>query len=35
MQQGLQVLNGFCFGLGLIVAAFVMRFIFHVGFCAG
>lgn len=29
----MQVVNGFLFGIGLIVAAFVMKWIFHVGFC--
>lgn len=33
MSYGLQVINGFLFGLGLIVVSFVMKFIFHVGFC--
>lgn len=28
-----QAVSGFCFGVGLIVASFVMRFVFHVGFC--
>ncbi len=34
MQFGVSVLNGFTFGLGMIIAAFVMRWIFHVGFCS-
>lgn len=29
----MQVVNGFLFGIGLIVAAFVMKFVFHIGFC--
>ncbi len=30
---GLSVTNGFCFGVGMIVAAFVMKYFFHIGFC--
>lgn len=33
MNQAMTIVNGFCFGTGMIVAAFVMKFIFHVGFC--
>lgn len=33
MQFGISVVSGFCFGVGLIVAAFVMQTLFHVGFC--
>ncbi len=33
MQFGIGVVNGFVFGLGMILAAFVMRFVFHIGFC--
>ena len=29
----LTTFNGFCFGIGLILAAFIMKFIFHIGFC--
>ncbi len=29
----LTVCNGFCFGIGLIVAAIVMKILFHSGFC--
>lgn len=31
MQYAISVANGFCFGLGFILVAFVMKFIFHVG----
>jgi uncharacterized membrane protein (DUF485 family) len=27
------IASGFCFGIGLIVASFVMSFVFHIGFC--
>ncbi len=33
MQFGIGIVNGFVFGVGMIAAAFVMRFVFHVGFC--
>lgn len=33
MQYGLTVVQGFLFGIGMIVAAFVMKWVFHVGFC--
>lgn len=33
MNFAVQVANGFCFGLGMIIASFVMKFVFHVGFC--
>lgn len=33
MSQGLQVVNGFCLGVGLILAALVMKLLFHIGFC--
>jgi hypothetical protein len=29
----MQVANGFCFGIGLILASLVMKLLFHVGFC--
>jgi hypothetical protein len=32
-NAGVQVVSGFCFGSGLIIAAFVFHFVFHVGFC--
>lgn len=32
-QAGMTVVNGFLFGSGMIVASFVMKFIFHIGFC--
>ena len=32
MNFGIQVLNGFSFGIGLILASLVMRLLFHVGF---
>lgn len=34
MNQGLQVVNGFCLGVGLIIASIVMRILFHIGFCS-
>ena len=33
MTFGIQVINGFLFGLGLIIVAFVMKYLFHIGFC--
>ena len=33
MQFLVSVGSGFCFGVGMILASFVMKFIFHVGFC--
>jgi hypothetical protein len=30
---GMQVVNGFLFGSGLILAAVAFRLVFHVGFC--
>ncbi len=33
MAFGITAVNGFLFGIGMIVAAFVMKWIFHVGFC--
>ena len=33
MNQGLQVVNGFLLGVGIILASVVMRLLFHVGFC--
>jgi hypothetical protein len=33
MQYGLQVVSGFLWGVGLIVAALVMKLLFHIGFC--
>ena len=29
----MQTLNGFLFGLGLILVALVMKLLFHIGFC--
>ncbi len=33
MNFGVTVLNGFCFGTGMIVAAFLMKALLHIGFC--
>ncbi len=33
MNSAMQIVNGFLFGSGLIIAAFVFKFIFHIGFC--
>lgn len=33
MNQGLQILNGVCFGIGMILAAFLMKALLHIGFC--
>lgn len=35
MNFGITVVNGFCFGVGLIVAALVMKVLFHIGLCGG
>lgn len=32
-NMGMQIVNGFLFGSGLIIASFVFKFIFHIGFC--
>ena len=33
MNHGLNVLNGFLFGSGLIIAAVLFKTLLHVGFC--
>lgn len=33
MQFGNSILNGFCFGVGLILAAALMERVLHLGFC--
>lgn len=33
MSSALQVVNGFCFGVGLVLASEVMHLLFHIGFC--
>ena len=33
MAQLNQVLSGFCFGIGLILASALMEKVFHLGFC--
>jgi hypothetical protein len=33
MNYGLTVVNGFLMGVGLIVAALVMRIVFHISWC--
>ena len=30
---GMGIVNGFCFGSGLILAALVFKLLFHVGLC--
>lgn len=32
-SAGLQVVNGFLLGVGLLLAAAASRYLFHVGFC--
>ncbi len=34
MSALMQTVNGFLFGIGLILAALVMRLLFHVGLCS-
>lgn len=34
MQFGISVVNGLCFGIGMILAAAVMK-LWHLGFCGG
>jgi hypothetical protein len=33
MNFGIQVINGFLMGIGLIVAAFLMKALLHIGWC--
>jgi hypothetical protein len=33
MNFGITALNGFLFGFGMIIAAFLMRSLLHIGFC--
>ncbi len=33
MNTGLQIVNGLLFGCGLILAAFLMKALLHIGFC--
>lgn len=33
MNQIQQLFGGFMFGIGLILASFLMRYLFHVGLC--
>jgi hypothetical protein len=33
MAQGLVIINGFCFGVGLILASAAMKILFHMSFC--
>jgi len=33
MNYGVTVVNGFCFGSGMIVAAFLFKALLHIGFC--
>jgi hypothetical protein len=35
MNYGIQVVNGFLMGTGLILAAIVFKTLWHVGFCGG
>ncbi len=33
MQFGISLVNGFTFGIGMILAAAVCRVVLHIGFC--
>ncbi len=33
MNYAIAVVNGFCFGVGLVLAAAAMRVAFHLGLC--
>ena len=33
MNQAMSVVNGFCFGVGIILAAAAMRVVFHMNLC--
>lgn len=33
MNTGLQIINGLLFGIGLIIAAFLMKALLHIGWC--
>lgn len=33
MNFGISVVNGFCFGTGMIFAAFLCKALLHIGFC--
>lgn len=33
MNYGIQVINGFLLGTGMIIAAFVFKSLWHIGFC--
>lgn len=33
MNAGMAIIGGFCLGVGVTVAAFVMKFVFHIGLC--
>lgn len=33
MNFAMTTVSGFCFGVGLIVAAFLMKALLHIGFC--
>lgn len=35
VQQGMTVVQGFCFGVGFILANLVMNLLFHIGLCHG
>lgn len=30
---GITIVNGFCFGTGMIIAAFLCKALLHIGFC--
>jgi len=32
-KAGIAVVNGFCFGTGMIIAAFLCKALLHIGFC--
>lgn len=33
MQFGVNILSGFCWGIGMIIATFLMKSLLHIGFC--
>ncbi len=33
MNFGISALQGFCWGIGMILAAFLMKSLLHIGFC--
>ncbi len=33
MNFGISVVNGLCFGIGMIIASFLMKALLHIGWC--